>query len=112
MLQISKTLDLIKRVSTEFKCLAPFKASYCAFVRSVLEYDTIILDPYTATSRSQIEGVQRKFLNYAVRVLHIEHIPHNYEPVRSLLGLSNLTDRRIAANKIFLLISLTHRRLY
>jgi len=46
--------------------------------------------------------LQRKFLNYAARVLHIEHIPHDYEPVRTFLGLSNLTDRRITANQIFL----------
>jgi hypothetical protein len=52
-----KTLDPIKRVSTEFKLLAPLKALYCAFVGSVLEYDTVIWDPYTATSRSQIEKV-------------------------------------------------------
>jgi hypothetical protein len=97
-----KILGLIKRVSTEFKLLAPLKALYCAFGRSTLEYGTVTWDLYTATSRNQIERVQHKFLNYAAKVLHIEHKPHNYEPVRTLLELSNLTDRRIAANKIFL----------
>lgn len=97
-----KTLGFMKRVSIEFKLLAPLKALYCALVRSILEYATVIWDPYTATSRNQIERVQRKFLNYAARVLHIEHRPHDYEPVRTFLGLSNLTDRRIAANQIFI----------
>jgi hypothetical protein len=47
-----KTLGLIKRVNTELKLLAPLKALYCAFVRSVFEYGTDIWDPYTATSKS------------------------------------------------------------
>lgn len=43
-----------------------------------------------------VTKLQRQFLNYAARMLHVEHRPHDCEPVRKLLGLSNLTGRRIA----------------
>lgn len=97
-----KTLGFMKRIFTEFKLLAQLKAIYCTIVRSILEYASVIWDPYTATSKKQIERVQRKFLNYAARVLHIDHRPHDYEPVSTFLGLSNLTDRLIGANQTFL----------
>lgn len=97
-----KTLGFIKRVSSEFNLLAPLKSLYCALVRSILEYAVVIWDPYTAIAKSQIERVQRKFLNFAARVLHIAHQPHNYEPVLIKLGLTTLADRRSSASQDFL----------
>lgn len=35
-------------------------------------------------------------------MLHIDHRPHDYKPVRTLIELSNLTDWRVLADKLFL----------
>ena len=59
-------------------------------------------DPYTSSNINQIERVQRKFLNFAARMLKINHLPHDNEPVLIKLNLSSLVDRRINANQTFL----------
>jgi len=46
--------------------------------------------------------MQRKFLSFAARELHIDHKPHDYEPVLNMLGLLILEDRRVSANQVFL----------
>jgi hypothetical protein len=61
----------------------------------------VIWDPNTVIAKNQVEGVQRKFLYFAVRVLHITHQPYDYEPVLTKLGLTTLADRRISASQNF-----------
>lgn len=56
----------------------------------------------TASSRNQIERVQCKFLGFAVRMLHIDNRPYDYEPVLKLLELSTLVDKRVSINEVFL----------
>jgi len=97
-----KTLGFIRRVSSEFKLVSSLKSLYCAFVRSILEYGSVVWDPGTSCGKKQVERVQRKFLNIVAYKLNIDHPPHDYSPVMHRLGLNTLADRRLEANLIFL----------
>lgn len=69
-----KTLGFIKRVSSEFRLLAPLKSLYCVIVRFIVEYAVLVWDPNTVTAKNQIERVQQKFLSFQHGwVLHIAH---------------------------------------
>lgn len=46
--------------------------------------------------------MQRKFLNYAVRVPHIHQRPYDYELVFTELRLSNISDRYVSANWVLI----------
>jgi len=95
-------LGFIKRIFNEFKLTSPIKTLYCAYVRSILEYGAVVLDPPASSGKDQIERIQRKFLNYAAFILNINHPPHDYNPILNKLGLSSLVDRRKVANLKFL----------
>jgi hypothetical protein len=97
-----KLLGFIRRVSSEFKLTNSLKSLYCALVRPILEYGSVVWDPHCSDLRRQLEGVQRKFLNYASYSLKIPCHPHDYSPVLSKLNLSTLTDRRYSQNTAFL----------
>ena len=47
-------LSFIKRQAKEFECPYVTSSLYCAFVRAVLEYCSIIWDPSLATHRIRI----------------------------------------------------------
>jgi len=97
-----KLLGFIRRVSSEFKFTNSLKSLYCALVRPILEYGSVVWDPHCADLCRQLEGVQRKFLNYASYSLKIPCPPHDYSPVLSKLNLSTLASRRYSQNISFL----------
>jgi hypothetical protein len=97
-----KILGFVKRVCSQFKLVAPIKSLYCAIVRSVLEYASVICDPHTISYSYALERVQRKFLSFAGYVLEINHLPHDYTSVLTSLKLSSLANRRVRANLSFL----------
>ncbi|KAF0750660.1 Reverse transcriptase domain-containing protein, partial [Aphis craccivora] len=95
--------DIVLRSSSEFQLASPFKALYCALVRPLLEYGSVLWDPSTACVSSSIERVHRKFLRIAAYRLNIPHPPHDYSPVLRVLNLSSLADRRHVSNLHFFL---------
>jgi hypothetical protein len=97
-----KILGYVKRVCIQFKLITLIKLLYCALVRSVLEYGSVLFDPHVISHSYILERVQRKFLNFAGHILKIPHQPHDYSPVHSSLQLSSLADKRIQANSTFL----------
>lgn len=97
-----KLLGFIRRVSGEFKLTNSLKSLYCALVRPILEYGSVVWDPHCSDLCRQLEGVQRKFLNYASYSLEISCPPHDYSPVLYKLNLSTLADRRYSQNTSFL----------
>lgn len=52
---------------------------------------------------NQVERVRRKFPNYADFVLKIDHESYGYGPVILKLDFQSLADRRVLANRTFLL---------
>jgi hypothetical protein len=97
-----KLLGSINRVSTDFHLITPLKTLFCSLVRPILEYGSVLWDPSTASARSMIERVQRKFLRQAAYKLKIVCPPHDYTPIQRLFSLEILADRRHSANLSFL----------
>lgn len=97
-----KLLGFINRVSSDFHLLSPLKTLFCSLVRPILEYGSVLWDPSTASARSMIERVQRKFLRQAAYKLKIVCPPHDYAPIHRLFSLESLADRRHSANVTFL----------
>uniref|UniRef100_A0A2S2NAB7 Putative RNA-directed DNA polymerase n=1 Tax=Schizaphis graminum TaxID=13262 RepID=A0A2S2NAB7_SCHGA len=89
-----KVLGFIKRISCEFKLTSSLKSIYCALVRPIVEYGSIVWDPQTADACFQLERVQRKFLCYMKHKLNVNCPPHDYTPLLHLINLSSLADRR------------------
>lgn len=98
-----KTLGFIKRFSSNFNITYSLKNVYCVLIRPIIEYGSIIWDPYTSSDSSLLERVQRKFLNFASFGLNIHQEPHDYSLVLLHLQLSSLPDRRVLANINFLI---------
>ncbi|KAF0752923.1 putative RNA-directed DNA polymerase, partial [Aphis craccivora] len=92
----------INRVSSDFHLLSPLKTLFCSLVRPILEYGSVLWDLSTASARSMIKRVQRKFLRQAAYKLKIVCPPHDYTPIQRLYSLESLTDRRHSANLTFL----------
>jgi hypothetical protein len=97
-----KTLGFVIRTSKEFKLSTSLKTIYCSIVRSLLEYASVLWDPYTSKDSSRLERVQRRFLSSAAYLLKIQHPQHDYLPVMRELCLDTLADRRVNANLTFL----------
>jgi Reverse transcriptase (RNA-dependent DNA polymerase) len=97
-----KVLGFIKRIAGEFKLSNSLKSLYCALVRPIVEYGSVVWDPHTADDCKQLERVQRKFLGLIKYILKIDCPPHDYTPVLQILNLSSLSDRRLSHNISFL----------
>jgi len=86
----------------EFKLSGSLKTVYCSLVRSLLEYASVLWDPFVVVDSCHLELVQRRFLASVAYMLKIVHPPHDYIPVLSALNLTSLADRRVKANLVFL----------
>jgi hypothetical protein len=65
----SRQLGYIKRIGREFRDIHSLKTLYSSFVRSILEYASIIWNPYYRTHSDRIERLQRRFMRFALRHL-------------------------------------------
>ncbi|XP_025202952.1 uncharacterized protein LOC112600033 [Melanaphis sacchari] len=97
-----KLLGFINRVSSDFHLLSTLKTLFCSLVRPIFEYGSVLWGPSTASARSMIERVQRKFLRQAAYKLKIVCPPHDYTPIQRLFSLDSFSDRRHSANLTFL----------
>ncbi|XP_050525318.1 uncharacterized protein LOC126896507 [Daktulosphaira vitifoliae] len=89
-----KASGFIMRLAKDFKQGLSLKVLFCSIVRPILEYDSVVWDPYTALGSLQLERVQRKFLRFVSYSLNLVCPNHDYAPVSNLLGLSSLAERR------------------
>lgn len=99
----NSTLGFIKRWSRDFADPYVLKILFCAFVRPILEYASVVWMPHYGVHIKRIEAVQKRFLRFALR-----HLPWSdpyrlppYEDRLKLLGLSSLSKRREVAGVIF-----------
>ncbi|KAL5240272.1 hypothetical protein ACI65C_007682 [Semiaphis heraclei] len=92
-----KTLDLVIRLIKDFRLVSSLKTFFCALVRPILEYGTVLWNPHTADNARQIERVQRRFLRHASHILKIPCAPHDYTSIAVHLGLAPLAERRYVA---------------
>lgn len=96
----SRSLGFICRSLKEFKNLSTHKILYNAYVRSILEYASIIWNPYYHTYTQTIENIQRKF----TRLLAYKfNIPRGTYQTRLLaLNMTSLYNRRLYFDELFL----------
>lgn len=47
---------------------------------------------------TRLKGNSVQFLGNAAKILHMDHRPHDYNPVLTVLGLSDLTDKRVSVD--------------
>lgn len=89
-----KMLAFLRRFCSEFCDPYTLKYIYTSFVRSKLEYASVVWSPHVSTYISRIERVQRIFIKFAVRSLdYLEAVP--YESKCLFIGLRSLEYRRI-----------------
>lgn len=60
-------LGFIKRICKQFKNVRALKSVYFAYVRSYLEYASVVWHPRQLSYINKIESIQKKFLIYALR---------------------------------------------
>lgn len=73
-----KALGFIIRVSKKCNLSSPLKTIHYSLVHSIIEYGSVLWDPYTVTDSCQLERVQWRFLSSAAFILKINHPPHDY----------------------------------
>jgi len=98
-----RLLGFIKRFGKEFNDIYVLKTLYFSYVRSTLEFGSVVWSPYFINSTLRIEAVQRNFTRYAVRLLDWRD-PSNlpsYDHRLQLLGLESLTFRRKISEVVF-----------
>lgn len=88
-----KMLAFLKRNCSDFSDPNTLRIIYTAFVRSKLEYASVVWSPHCNIHISRIEKVQRTFIKFALRSFGLaEHTPYRSKCL--LLGLQTLEYRR------------------
>ena len=82
-------LGFVKRQAKEYECPYVTKSLYCALVRPLLEYNSVVWDPVFKGDRNRIESIQRRRIEWSDRFV----LPA-YEARLSLPGLETLAERR------------------
>lgn len=99
----NRQLGFIAKVSRDFNSPYCLKALYCALVRPILEYASIVWSPYQIYWDLRIENVQRRFIRFALKDLPWND-PYNLPPYPDrcrLLSLDTIQQRRKLQQIIF-----------
>ena len=103
-------LGFIKRFSYNFHDPYTIKTLYIAYVRSILEYCSIVWSPYSITHEERIESVQKQFLLFALRKLGWTRFPlPSYKARCMLINIQTLKERREFAMISFINDLVSHR---
>jgi hypothetical protein len=103
-------LGFIKRFCYNFHDPYTIKTLYIAYVRSILEYCSIVWSPFSATHEERLESVQKQFLLYALRKLSWTSFPlPSYEARCMLIDIQTLKERRKYAMVSFVNDIVSHR---
>jgi hypothetical protein len=103
LLKATRTLGFVVRNTHDFNNTMSLKVLYFALIRSILEYGSVVWNPYQLNWINKIERVQNKFLRYinSKTPNKCAVIDHNYEPLRTLLNIHTLSSRRTFLDVIF-----------
>ncbi|CAI6352586.1 unnamed protein product [Macrosiphum euphorbiae] len=103
-IKASRSLGFIIRNTRDFNNIVSLKTLYFALVRSVLEYCSILWNPYQLVWINKIERVQNKFLRFINTKIpnNCIIIDHCYEPLRRLVNINSLSSRRLYFDVIFI----------
>ena len=96
-------LGFIKRSCIDFHNPNALKTLYFSFIRSILEYGSLIWTSASTNHLQSLDRVQNNFLRFISFQCKINRIPHsNYEGLLQYLNIKSLNTRRITCNLIFL----------
>ena len=88
-------MGFIKRFCYNFHDPYTIKTLYIAYVRSILEYCSIIWSPFSIIHEERLESVQKQFLLFALRKLGWTTFPlPSYEARCKLINIQSLKERR------------------
>lgn len=99
------SLGFLKRMCSNMQDPYTLKSLYCAHVRSILEYASVVWHPQYQSQIDRIESIQHKFTSFALRYLNwnFENNPRpNYETRCAMIAIETLERRRINANLYFI----------
>ncbi|XP_075158177.1 uncharacterized protein LOC142231455 [Haematobia irritans] len=96
------TLAFIKRNCSEFSNPYTLKVLYSSFVRSKLEYASIVWNPVYNTHIDRLERLQKKFIKFALRNINFADPLPIYEARCRLIHLEALANRRAKSSVMFL----------
>ena len=103
-------LGFIKRFCFNFQDPYTIKTLYIAYVRSILEYCSIVWSPFQITHIERIESVQKQFMLYALRKLGWTALPlPSYKARCMLINIQTLKERREFAMISFVNDIVSHR---
>lgn len=105
-----KSLGFVMRQAYHFHDRSTILTLYYAFVRSKLEYNSIIWDPHEAKYKQMIEKVQKKFGRYLYSKL-FGYYPYLYPSlfVAGMVGINTLELRRKCAVMIHYYLLLNNK---
>lgn len=88
-------LGFINRSCKDFVNPLALKSLYCSFVRSLLDYGSIVWSSQSIGATKSLESIQNRFLRIIQLRCCIERAPHSsYQPLLSYLKLETLVNRR------------------
>ena len=90
----NQILGLVKRMSKDFDELHCMILLYVSYVRSLLEYGSIVWAPYYDIHIDRLEAIQRKFLRYLQYRMSQRGLRLDLDRVASYFQLHSLQDRR------------------
>lgn len=96
-------MGFVRRTCVDFRESSTLRVLFAAYVRSQVEYASIVWLPYHASYRSRVERVQRKFSRYALvhsGIFQYDELP-SYAERMSSLNLLSLEDRRTISCVMF-----------
>ena len=97
----SKALGFVVRMSKCFRNMKTIKIIYCSYVRSHLEYASVIWNPLYDTYKAAIEKLQKRFTRFLFYKFRIPRMSYNERC--SKLHLAPLDLRRGVSDVVFLL---------
>jgi hypothetical protein len=71
IVKASRMLGYIRRIGKKFSDPYTFKTLYNSFVRSHLDYASVVWNPYYGVHLKRIEAIQKKFLRFALRTSEV-----------------------------------------
>jgi ribonuclease P/MRP protein subunit RPP40 len=99
-----KSLGFVLRSAKEFGNVVTLKLLYITYVRSKLEYASLVWSPIHNIYIAELERVQRRFLKSSIFMLDGLYPPRDFpqELLLDRLGLQSLSNRRLEHSVIFL----------